>query len=258
MVKTLKEPKEIAIKAAEEAGKILMESFRKKKEVHWKEAKELVTNVDLESEKLIVGMIRDNFPEHQLLSEEMGISRGQEKEYFWIVDPVDGTHNYAFGQPAFGLSIALAHGGEVVLGVINLPFYDELYYAEKGKGAYLNGKLIHPSNTEKLIEAYILYDPQLHKRADMFTNLMKLYPKCFTIRIIGCAVTDACAVAAGRADARIWHKTKLVDVAAGTLLVKEAGGKATDFNDRPLTLEGTEVMVSNGKIHNELVEILKH
>jgi len=216
-----------------------------------------VTNVDIESERLIIPMIKKNFPQHRFLSEELGRVSGR-KDYVWIIDPLDGTHNYAYGQPAFGLSIALAHMKEVILGVINLPFYGELFYAEKGNGAYLNGELIHPSNVNKLSEAYILYDPQLHKRDDMFDNVSKLYPKCFTLRIIGCAVVDACSVASGRAEARIWHKTKTVDVAAGTLIVKEAGGEATDFNGNPYTLGSTEVIVSNAKIHDELVDALRY
>ena len=253
----MKEFGEVAIKAAKEASKILLDSFRREKRVRRKEARELVSNVDVESDKRIAQIIKKNFPQHMLISEELGRERGRE-DYVWIIDPLDGTHNYIYGQPAFGLSIALAHQDEVLLGVINLPFYGELYYAEKGKGAYLNGKPIHPSDVDKLSKAYIFYDPQLHKRKDMFENLMKLYSKCFTLRIIGCAVHDACSVASGRAEARIWHKTKTVDVAAGTLIVREAGGKATDFNGNPYTLGSTEVIVSNGKIHDELVDILEH
>jgi len=249
--------KEVAIKAAKEAGKILLDNFRRVKEVRMKEVRELLSNVDLESEERIIQIIKKSFPQHTFLSEEMGKERGQQ-DYVWIIDPLDGTHNYIYGQPAFGLSIALAQQNEVILGVINLPFYGELFYAEKGKGAYLNGRLIHPSDIDKLSEAYILYDPQLHKRNDMFDNLARLYPKCFTLRIFGCAVYDACSVASGRAEARIWHKTKTVDVAAGSLIVKEAGGKVTDFNGNPYSLGSTEVIVSNGKIHDELVNVLKH
>ena len=249
--------KDVAIQAAKEAGKILLDNFRREKEVRVKEARELLSNVDLESEKRILQMIKETFPQHTFISEELGMERGRE-DYIWIIDPLDGTHNYIYGQPAFGLSIALAHQDEVILGVISLPFYGELFYAEKGRGAYLNNKPISPSNIAKLSEAYIFYDPQLHKRKDMFDNLVKLYPKCFTLRIFGCAVYDACSVASGRAEARIWHKTKTVDVAAGTLIVKEAGGKVTDFNGNPFSLGSTEVIVSNGKIHDELVDILKH
>lgn len=249
--------KGIALQAARESGEIVLHGFRKKKKVHMKEARELVSNFDLKSEKQIIQIIEKNFPDHTIISEELGTEQGRE-DYTWIIDPLDGTHNYISGQPAFGLSIALVHHREVKLGVIDLPFYGELFHAEKGKGSYLNDQPIHPSEVDNLSEAYILYDPQLHKRKDMFGNLSKLYSECFTIRIIGSAVVDACSVAAGRAEARIWHKTKTVDVAAASLIVQEAGGKVTDFNGAPYRLGNTEVIASNGKIHGELIDLLKY
>lgn len=253
----MKDVKGVAIQAAKEASKILLNNFKKEKKIQLKEARELVTNVDIQSEKVIIKMLNESFPNFGFISEEFG-TRASQEDYVWIIDPLDGTHNYIFGQPAFGLSLALAHKNEVILGVISLPFYNELFYAEKDGGAYLNGKPISPSVTEKLSKAYVLYDPQFHKRGDIFNNLARLYSKCFTIRITGCAVYDACSVASGRAEARIWHKTKTVDVAAGTLLVREAGGKATDFNGDPFTLGDLEVILSNGKIHDELVDVLKY
>jgi myo-inositol-1(or 4)-monophosphatase len=237
---SLENAEKVVVEAIREAGSITMKYFRKKKRVEWKEAKELVTSVDLESEKLIIDRLKKAFPDYSFISEEMGAEEGKE-DYTWIIDPVDGTHNYAFGQPYFGISIALAHAGEIVLGIINLPAYNEIYHAKKGGGAYCN-------NTP---------DPQLHKREDTFDNLIKLYPQTFTMRIIGCAVIDAASVSVGRGEARIWHNTKLVDVAAGQLLVQEAGGKATNFKGEPLTLKTTEVLLSNGKIHDQLINILK-
>jgi len=246
----------VAISAARKAGKITLKYFRKKMIVHEKEARELVTNVDIASEKAIIETIRKTFPSHIIISEELGESVGR-GEYVWIIDPLDGTHNYVHGQPTYGISIAVARDSDVIIGVIYLPFYDELFYAVKGCGAFTNnGEKISVSSIDDLRNAYILYDPQLHKRFDMFDNLQKLYNKCFTIRIIGSAVYDSCSVACGRAEARIWHKTKTVDVAAGTLLVREAGGKATDFKGRPYKIGMTEVIVSNGKIHDKLVQIL--
>lgn len=251
----MKKEREVATRAIKQAGKVSLENFRREKKVRKKEFKELVSNVDLKSEEIIIQEIKKNFPNHGVTSEESGTEGGR-KDYTWIIDPIDGTHNYIYGQPAFGISIALAHKREVIMGLISLPFYDELFYAEKNNGAYLNGGQIEVSNRDKLDEAYILYDPQLHKREDMFSNLRKIYRESFTLRIMGCAVSDASSVAMGRADARIWHNTKTTDVAAGTLLVKEAGGKATDFSGNPYKLGDAEVLVSNGKIHDELIEIL--
>lgn len=246
--------KEIAIEASRKSAKILLDSFRKKKKIHKKEFKELVSNVDLESEENITSLIRDKFPNHGITSEEMGVEPG-ENDFTWIIDPLDGTHNYIYGQPAFGISIALAKGDRVILGVINLPFYDEIYVAERGEGAYLNGEKVEVSE-RTMDESYILYDPQLHKREDMFDNLEKVYRKSFNLRIIGCAVTDATSVAAGRAEARIWHNTKTVDVAAGSIIVEEAGGKVTNFSGEAYKVGMNEVMMSNENIHEDLVEIL--
>jgi len=249
--------KDVAIEASKSAGKILMENFEKKKQVHHKEAKELVTNVDVEAEGVIMKIIREKLPSHKFESEELGKEKYTAEDYVWIVDPLDGTHNYTYGIPFFNTSIALARGGELILGAIYDPLHDKMFYAEKGNGAFQNGQPTHVSDRAKLSEALIMYDNQFHKRDDMFANFQKIYPKIFTVRISGSAATDACLVASGIADARIWHKTKVVDVAAGVVIVREAGGKATDFKGNPLQLGGTEVIVSNGKILPELVAALK-
>lgn len=249
--------KDVAIEASKSAGKILMDNFEKKKQVHHKEAKELVTNVDVEAEGVIMKIIREKFPSHKFESEELGKEKYTTEDYVWIVDPLDGTHNYTYGIPFFNTSIALARGGELILGAIYDPLHDKMFYAEKGKGALVNGQPTHVSDRAKLSEALVMYDNQFHKREDMFANFQKIYPKIFTVRISGSAATDACLVASGIADARIWHKTKVVDVAAGVVIVQEAGGKATDFKGNLLQLGGTEVIVSNGKILPELVAALK-
>ncbi len=248
--------RDVAIEASKKAGKVLMENFEKKKQVHHKEARELVTNVDVESEGVIVKTIRDRFPNHKFESEELGGEKYTAEDYVWIVDPLDGTHNYTYGVPFFNTSIALARGGQLILGTIYDPVHEKMYYAEKGKGAFVNGRPTHVSDRSKLSEALVMYDNQFHKRDDMFPNLQKLYPKIFTVRISGSATTDACLVASGIADARIWHKTKVVDVAAGVVIVEESGGKATDFRGNQVRLGGTEVIVSNGKILLELVATL--
>jgi len=249
--------KDVAIEASKRAGKVLMENFEKKKQVHRKEAKELVTNVDVEAEAIIMKTIRETFPSHKFESEELGREKYTAEDYVWIVDPLDGTHNYTYGIPFFNTSIALARGGELILGAICDPVHDKMFYAERGKGAFVNGQRTHVSERNKLSEALVMYDNQFHKREDMFANFQKIYPKIFTVRISGSAATDACLVASGIADARIWHRTKVVDVAAGVVIVQEAGGNATDFKGNPLQLGGTEVIVSNGKILPELVAALK-
>ena len=246
-----------AISAAKKAGEIVMDNFEKKKQVHHKEAKELVTNVDVEAEGAIIKTIKEKFPNHKFESEELGKEKYTAEDYVWIIDPLDGTHNYTYGVPFFNTSIALARGGQLILGAIYDPVHDKMYYAERGKGAFVNGRPTHVSDRSKLSEALVMYDNQFHKRDDMFPNLLKLYPKIFTVRISGSAATDACLVASGVADARIWHKTKVVDVAAGVVIAEEAGGKATDFKGNPLQLGGTEAIISNGNILPELVATLR-
>ena len=248
---------DVAVDAAKKAGKIVKDNFEKKKQVRHKEVKELVTNVDVEAEGVIIKTIRQKFPNHKFESEELGKEKCTPEDYVWIVDPLDGTHNYTYGVPFFSTSIALARGGQLILGAIYDPVRDKMFLAEKGKGAYVNGQPIRVSDRGKLSEALVMYDNQFHKREDMFTNFQRIYPKIFTVRISGSAATDACLVASGVADARIWHKTKVVDVAAGVIIVEEAGGKATDFKGSPLQLGGTEVIVSNGKVLPELVAALK-
>jgi len=246
--------KDVAVRAIKKAGEVLMEHFRKEKDVRKKDFKELVSNVDIKSEGIIIQEIKGHFPNHSVVSEEVGTQETR-SPYTWIIDPLDGTHNYVYGQPMFGISIALMEKDQVILGVIYLPFFDELYLAEHGSGAFLNGRRLEVSK-RTIEEAYILYDPQLHKRDDMFENLKKVYTGCFTLRITGCAVYDAASVASGRADARIWHKTKTVDVAAGVLLVREAGGKVSNFRGEPYKVGSTEVIVTNGVIHKDLIHIL--
>lgn len=250
----LEKEKKVAKEAIMESGEVLMNHFRKKKKVHRKEFKELVSNVDYESEEVITEKIRDNFPKHSITSEELGKEAG-ETDFTWIIDPLDGTHNYIYGQPFFGISVALTRGDEVLLGLVNLPFYEELLVAERREGAYLNDEKIEVSD-RTMDESFILYDPQLHKRDDMFKNLKKVYRGSFTLRIVGCAVVDVASVATGRAEARIWHNTKTVDVAAGTLIVEEAGGSATNFSGDPYKVGNTEVMVTNGTIRDDLIDIL--
>jgi len=247
--------KQTMIKAIKTAGEVVNKHRKNVKEISMKSYKDFVTNVDLESEKTIVGLIREKFPDHIIHSEEMGTEE-KKSEYMWIIDPLDGTHNYMFNIPFFGISIALARNKEIIMGAIYLPAFDELFFAEKGKGAFLNGKPIKAASQENLIESLILYDNQFHKHEDMLPNYVKIVDKAFTTRIMGSAVCDLCSVARGYANARIFHKPKLCDFAAGALIVEEAGGKATDFWGNPWNIETKNLIASNGKIHDELLKLL--
>ncbi|MBN2316089.1 MAG: inositol monophosphatase [Sedimentisphaerales bacterium] len=217
--------------------------------------KELVTNCDIASENAIAGFLSGKFQNAKIFSEEVGEIVGDE-EIVFIIDPLDGTHNFIHNIPFYAISIGVYSKGVPFAGVIYLPEFQDCLYAVKNEGAYLNGQVIHCSDTERLGESLIAYDNQFHKHESMLKNLSPLSERCFTLRIFGSACVDLCGVARGWMEARIFHQTKLVDFAAGQVIVEEAGGKVTDFQGRPLTLQTTDVLASNGRIHSQLVELL--
>jgi len=162
--------KDTAIKAAKEAGDILFENFQKIKQVDKKGERELVSNVDLASEKKIIEIIKDKYPDHDILCEESGV-HDNSSDYRWVIDPLDGTHNYIYGINMFGVSIALDYKGEIILGVINMPSTNELYWAEKGKGAYLNDERIHVSD-RGMKNALAIYDSGLYVGTEARTRFL--------------------------------------------------------------------------------------
>jgi len=201
--------KGIIIKAAKEAGKILMKHYGKIKYVKTKQQESYFTNVDLESEKFIISLIRKKFPKHNIVSEESG-ELNNKSDYTWYIDPVDGTHNYIKNFPLFGVSIALAHKGKVRLGVINLPFFNEIYFAEKNKGSFLNGKRLNVSDKIDLKKAFVLGDLSLRIKANININMLKkLKGNIYDFRALGCAVVAYTMVAKGNADAYITNYTLL-------------------------------------------------
>ncbi len=248
---------DVAVAAARQAAIVLMERFgdvihvASKDKVH----KELVTDVDLQVEGEIITVIKEDYPNHSILSEEQG-SLYTASEYKWIIDPLDGTHNFARRLPIFGTSIALEHKGEVVLGVIGLPYFDEIYTAERGKGAYLNGEEIHVSNTG-LSQSLMIYDTKLRvNREPMVASLSDLVPEVFIIRMFGCATWDLSLIAKGQADFDVDFTAKPWDLAAGALIVQEAGGKVTDLQGNPWNAYTQGYVASNGKVHEEVLGII--
>jgi len=219
----------------------------------------LVTEMDLLAEKVIVSEIRKRYPDHSLLAEEKTDLRG-DSPYRWVIDPLDGTTNYAHGYPVFSLSIALEKAGEVILGVVYDPTRDELFVGKKGKGARLNGRKIHVSSTPKLSECLLAtgfpYDIR-ETAADNFDHFRNFALRVHAVRRAGSAALDLCYVAAGRFDGFWEMKLGPWDLAAGSLMVREAGGKVTDFLGTPLVLDGKYVLASNGKIHREMIQLLK-
>lgn len=257
MIKNIKQIKNLAIKSAKGSGKILMKNYGKVKYVKTKKNQSYFSNVDLESEKYIISNTRKKFPDHDIVSEESG-RLNKKSDYRWYIDPLDGTHNYINKIPLFGVSIALEYKGEIIFGVINLPFYKEIYFAEKGKGSFLNNKRIKVSNISKLSKSFILADLAIrYKIKDQSRMLKKFKRKIYDFRSFGCAVSGYTMVANGNVESYITHLTNSWDVSAGALIVEEAGGKVTNHKGEDWKPNHGKFIASNNKIHNQLLKLLK-
>jgi len=251
--------KSVAAAAARKAGLLLKRKLGQTRKIEYKGAVNLVTEMDLLSEKIIGSEIGQHYPNHSLLAEERIMKQG-DSPYRWIIDPLDGTTNYAHGYPIFCISIALEEKGELILGVVYDPMRDELFLAEKGKGARLNGRKIRVSSTPKLARSLLAtgfpYDLR-ESPANNFDHFRNFALRVHAVRRAGSAALDLCYVAAGRFDGFWEMKLGPWDFAAGSLLVREAGGKITDFLGKDLLLDGRNVLASNGKIHGEMIKVLK-
>ena len=251
--------KDLILGAADRAGKLLMEKFDRGIQVEFKGKYDLVTEADRESEALIVAMIRGQYPDHDILAEEADYeNRGS--EYRWIIDPLDGTTNYAHGFPWFAVSIALEVKGQLEIGVVHNPYVGETYFAERGGGAFLNQRPLRVSSIDTLERSLLAtgfaYD---HKKCiannyDYFTHFQRAAQAC---RRPGVASLDLASVAAGRFDGFWEMKLKPWDLAAGVLLVEEAGGRVTDFDGRAMQLDYLECLASNGLVHDEMQAVLQ-
>jgi myo-inositol-1(or 4)-monophosphatase len=249
-----------AAEIAREAGAFLKERLYTDHRIDYKGEIDLVTEADRISEQMITSRIRNLFPDHDIVAEESApITRGS--EYRWIIDPLDGTTNYAHGYPVFCVSIALQRMNQIILGVIYNPMLEELFMAERGRGAFLQESKICVSSTSNLGQGVVAtgfpYDVRENCR-DTLACFNEMIPKAQTIRRAGSAALDLAYLAAGRVDGFWELRLKPWDTAAGWLLVEEAGGRVTDLYGRPYCLESPAIVASNGKIHEELIEVLRH
>jgi myo-inositol-1(or 4)-monophosphatase len=250
---------DLAVRAVKESGGIQKEWLGRDKKVELKGEINLVTDVDRRCEQRIVEIIKETFPEHNILTEETPMPEGSSL-FRWIIDPLDGTTNYAHEYPCFCTSIAVEMEGEIVLGAIYDPLLDELFTAQQGKGAFLNGKRIIVSTTEQLTNALICTGFPYDLRESPVNNLnhfTNFIMEARAIRRDGSAALDLCYVAMGRFDGFWELKLNPWDVAAGKLLVEEAGGWVTDFGGGDLDISGQETLASNGRIHKEMVRVLQ-
>jgi len=218
----------------------------------------LVTDADHASEKAIMDVIQTAFPDHYILSEESGEIK-QDSNYKWIIDPIDGTVNFAHGIPLNCVSIAIEHSGEIVMGVVYNPHLNEMFFAERGKGSILNGKPIHVSEQTETIKACLVtgfpytYINMPNGPLEIFERFIR---KGVPVRRLGSAAIDLCWVAAGRFDGFYEHKLEAWDSAAGYLIVEEAGGKVTDLKGDKFSIYQHRLLATNGKIHEEMLRVI--
>ena len=248
---------DVAREAALQAGAIIREGLAQPVEIAYKgkgeSARDPVTDVDRRSEAAIAQTIRAHFPHHRLLAEE-GAAGGDDPHWRWIVDPLDGTINYAHGLPFSCVSIAAEYDGEVVAGVVYNPLAEEIFAAERGHGATLNGQPIHVSRTDELRRAVLTsaFGPW-EANGRRYQRGRALGPHVQALRDLGSAALELCYVACGRIDGMGGSTLNAWDVAAGALIVREAGGQVTDANGDPFTMDGKYVVVSNGLLHGAIL-----
>ncbi len=250
-----------AIQTARDAGLVLAERFgRTTLQISNKGDIDIVTESDLASERLIIEHIRSHYPRHAILSEEAGASThdADEGEYKWIVDPLDGTTNYAHGYPCFCVSIALQRAGEVILGAVYDPMRDEMFAAERGAGATLNGRRIRVSETDDLNRALLCtgFPYNVRERNQFVRHFSNFIMHAQAVRRDGAAALDLAYVACGRFEG-VWEEgLRPWDVAAGKLLVEEAGGRVTRNDGTPFDIYTPPVLASNGLVHGQMMRVL--
>ena len=248
-----------AIETARDAGRLLLEKFGRKIAISKKGDINLVTEADLASEALIIERIRSYFPKHSVLAEESGAAAlDGESQWKWIIDPLDGTTNFAHGYPCWCVTLALEHAGEIVVGVTFDPTRNELFAAERGRGATLDGKPIKVSATEELADALLVtgFPYDIKHREKFARNLTELLLKSRGVRRDGSAAIDLAYVACGRFDGFWEEGLNPWDVAAGLLLIEEAGGRVSYYDGSKFSIYAPPICASNGLVHREMTQIL--
>lgn len=250
--------KSVAIEAARKAGATIEEYARKGIRIEHKDAVNLVTDADRRAEQIIVDVISREFPAHRILAEERGMA-GHRSPFKWVIDPLDGTTNYAHRFPAYCVSIGLEYQGRCILGVVVDMTRDELFVAETGRGATLNGNPIRVSRTPKLDAALLVtgfaYDIR-HSQQTNLDHFANFAVRAQGLRRTGAAALDLCYVACGRFDGFWELKLNPWDMSAGSVIVLEAGGRMSDFRGQAFSIYGQEMVASNGLIHDEMLAVL--
>lgn len=244
---------------ARDAGAILRGRFGQPHDVRFKGPLDMVTEADQASEALISERIRDAYPTHDLLGEEGSRGTVGDSPYRWVIDPLDGTTNFTHGLPTFAVSIGLEHHGDPIVGVVYDPMRDEMFAAVRGAGATLNGARIQVASTPELFRSLLVtgFSYDLEVRAGQAETWRDLLTRVQAIRQTGSAALNLCYIAAGRLDGYWERGISAWDVAAGALIVMEAGGTVTSMSGGAYRSDDREILASNGGIHDELLAVVK-
>lgn len=247
-----------AIEAAHQAGRVIIERYPVERDVTIKGYRDIVTDADTAAETVILNMIRDRFPDHAILSEEAGGSKIGDG-YTWVVDPLDGTTNYARRIPVFAVSIGVLEEGEPLIGVIHDPLRGQTFVAERGGGATLNGASMRVSRVANFGHTLLglEWGRSDERRGRALAWLRELAPRCGTVRVLGSAALGLAYVAAGWLDGYFHLALKPWDSAAGMLLVAEAGGRCTTLTGEPYRVDSPGCLATNGLIHEELLGVMR-
>jgi myo-inositol-1(or 4)-monophosphatase len=253
---------QVAIEAATNAGKFLKQNIGKFKSVQQKDGQDrnLVTEIDKKSEELIIKIISSHYPSHDILAEESGNDKGKPSEYRWIIDPLDGTTNFTHGLPIFCVSIGVEYKGEMIAGVIYDPNTDELFTSEKGSGAFLNGKRIHVSHIDNIGRSILVtgFPYNIIENPDhAVEHFVNFLMKAQAVRRLGSAALDLAYLASGRFDGFWEVALQPWDMAAGVLILYEAGGVITNFSGAKFNLYEKQLLASNGTIHNQMLDVIR-
>jgi len=251
----------VAVNAAQKAGEVLLDHARRGFTIDYKNVVNLVTNADRGSEECIIAAIRASLPNHRILAEERGRDGDSDSPFLWVIDPLDGTTNFAHGFPFYSVSIGLEYEGQGLLGVVLDPVRQELFTAQAGGGAYLNGTPIRVSDVQQLEKALLVTGFAYDIRETANNNLdhfSRISLRAQGVRRTGSAALDLCYVAAGRLDGYWEVKLSPWDMAAGAVILREAGGLVSGFTADRFSLYDKELVATNGLIHQELLALLNH
>jgi myo-inositol-1(or 4)-monophosphatase len=248
-----------AIQIVRRAGEIQIERRASGFRISKKSATDLVTEVDLECERMCRSVIAERYPDHDVLAEEEGAGGRPNSRWRWVFDPLDGTTNYAHGLPIFCASLALEVDGETVVGAVYDPSRDELFTAERGRGSALNGAPLSVSDTGALIDALLVtgFPPGSQRREELVTLFAAFLAEARAVRRLGSAALDLCYVAAGRFEAFWERHLKPWDVCAGALIVEEAGGRVTGMDGTAFDPAAGHLVASNGVVHAEMLRVIR-